>query len=272
MHRRKFLSASGCALISPVAGCINPEGTTVQIGEEISTSVADFSVQSFTVQQSVAYSGTVHSRIQNNRDTQYIIIGINVEEELGDVKEDLHTRFTLSLDGGVSEELNRRRISTENQSTLSEDMYLIYDVPRDPSLTGERLVFSALSTEYTWSISSLANSTGFTDYINSPPDPVINSVDIPSSVSSNDDEVTVGVTVLDDGNGNISMEEPLKLLIGSTKISGNKLFTAPVISGNTVTHSFKVPIYPDVGPDTETIRVNWGWDSISKDIEYRETS
>ena len=265
MHRRKFLSVTSCALLSPVAGCINPE--IAQIGERIDTSVSNLSVQTFRIQQSVAYSGVVHTRVRNNRDTQYLIIGVNVENKVEEVREDLHSRFALSLDKKNFEELGIRRVSTENRSTLPQDMYLIYDVDRNSSLENGEIIFSDRNTDYRWSVSDMVNSAGFDNYIENPPDPIIKSVDVPESISPDQNEVSVKVTVSDDGDESLSLKEPLKLLISSTKISGSKVFTAPVNSGDTVTRTFKIRAYPDKGSNTETIRVNWGWDSVSKDIE-----
>jgi len=73
------------------------------------------------------------------------IRGIDVKGNIEDIKSDLHTRFSLFLDGGLVEELERMRIPTENQPSLDEDMYLIYDVPRTPSLTDETLIFLVLT-------------------------------------------------------------------------------------------------------------------------------
>lgn len=84
------------------------------------------------------------------------------------------------------------------------------------------------------------------------------------------DNIELGVTISENSDGSVTANEPLKLLIGSTKTSGSSAYTAPVMSGQTVTRQFSVPVYPNQGSDTETVRVNWGRGSISKEVSIND--
>lgn len=269
MHRRKYLSVFGSTALGSLAGCINPNSFQ-SLGDEIEADVSTFTVQSFDIQQSVAYRGTVHQRIRNDQDTQYLIFGIDVEDEVEAVSRQLYDRFTLSLGGRIIEEIGRPRMATQNQSELERDMYLMYDVPRDTNINQGVLEFSDLNEVREWSIEEAVNNENLSQYVQNPPQPVVESFSAPESVPSDRDEIAVGVTV-SDGSDELSVREPLKLLISSTDISGSTAYTAPITTGKTTTYQFEVNAYPEVGPNTETLRLNWGQDSLSREVKIEET-
>jgi hypothetical protein len=268
MNRRKFLSTAGCTIFASVAGCIETGEETTKLGERIDERSANFTVQDFTVQQSIAYRGSVHSRVRNDADHQYMIFGVDIHSDVNNRK--IYDRFTMSINGKIREEIGVPRISTENQAELKRDMYLIYDVPRDLSLTDEHLKFSGLNRDYKWSLPDAVESEGLSTYVQNPPNPQIESFDVPDSISADEDSAEVEVTVSEDSSGIVDVKEPVKLLLGSTKTSGSSAYTATVKDGETNVHDFRVPIYPNQGPDVETIRLSWGQGSMSRDIPIQK--
>lgn len=142
MKRRRFISVAGCALFGSIAGCIDRQEVT-SFGERVNEQVASFTVQDFTIQQSIAYRGSVHPRIRNDEDTQYLIFGVDVEQDVENRA--IYDRFTLSTDGSINEELQVVRIPTDNQGELQQDMYLMYEASREASIIDERLKFSGLN-------------------------------------------------------------------------------------------------------------------------------
>lgn len=268
VKRRRYLSALGSVSAFSIAGCVNPDGFR-SLGDKVQADVGSFTMQNFTIQQSIAYRGSVHQRIRNERDTQYLIFGIDTVDNLEEVGEKLYDRFTLSLDGRIMEEIGRPRIATKNRSELENDMYLIYDVDRDTDIRQGILVFSDLNRDHEWSLDKLVNAENLSQYVRNPPDPTVKSFSTPNTIQMNKSQIIVDVTVSDRNDG-LSMEEPLKILIGSTDTSGSTAFTATATPGET-THQFNVRVYPKVGPNKETLRVNWGQDSISKEVEIEET-
>lgn len=267
MNRRKFLSVTGCVVSSSVAGCFETEENVTKLGETISEKSADFTVQDLNIQQSVAYRGSVHPRVRNDPNYQYVIFGVDIHSDVNNRK--IYDRFTVSTDGRINEELGVERIPTENLDELKRDLYLIYDVSKDSSLTDEHLKFSGLNTDYKWSLSDAINSEGMDEYVQNPPSPQVESFNVPNSMLRDQESLTVELTVSEDSDSEVTTEDPLKLLLSSTKISGRSAYTATVKTGETTTHDFQVPVYPNQGPDVETIRLNLGYESMSRDIEVR---
>jgi hypothetical protein len=264
MNRRKFLSTTGCTIFASVAGCIETEKEATKLGERINEKSANFTVQDFTVQQSIAYRGSVHSRVRNDADHQYMIFGVDIHSDVNNRK--IYDRFTMSINGKIREEIGVPRISTENQAELKRDMYLIYDVSRDISPTDEHLKFSGLNRDYKWSLPDAIESESLSTYVQNPPNPQIDSFNVPDSITADQDSAEVEVTVSEDSSGIVDVKEPVKLLLGSTKTSGSSAYTATVQGGETNVQDFRIPVYPNQGPDVETIRLSWGQGSMSRDI------
>lgn len=269
VNRRKFLSATGSTILASVAGCIKTRKKVIELGERINEKSANFTVQDLTIQQSVAYRGPVHSRVRNDPNHQYVIFGVDIHNDDVDNR-DMYDRFTMSVDGTTSEERGVQRISTKNQDKLKRDMYLIYDVSRDISPVGVHLKFSGLNRDYKWSLSDAVESEGLSEYVQNPPNPQIESFDVPSFITVDQDSMKVEVTISKGNSANIDVEEPMKLLLGSTKISGSSVYTATFRGGNTSVHDFQVPVYPNQGLNTETVRLNWGQGSMSEDVSIQE--
>jgi hypothetical protein len=270
MERRKFLLTTGSVICSLSAGCIEQgeQNQMVSLGELVNEDVTDFTISSFDVQQSVLYRGTAHPRIRNLKDKQYLVFGVDIEQEVSRSK--MYDRFFISDGSSIKEELERKRLPTKNRDKFTRDMYLLYKVPRDNSVLKESLLFEGLEERYEWSINKLAKSTDLIKYMENPPSPTVKSFDVPSSIDPKTNDATVTVTVSDTSNTEYEVREPMKLLLGSTKTSGRQAFTAPVKAGEVQTHRFSVPVYPDVGPNTETIRLSDGHDTITEKVPIEE--
>lgn len=269
MDRRTFVSLASGTAIGSVAGCIGPEEPALSLGDTVREQVANFTIKEFDIQQSVIYQGAVHPVVRNEKEHQYLIFGVDIVSNSEDVAAEIRGRFTLSLDDddAIIEGIDNRRISTRNQKDLSSDLYLLYPVSRDIPVGNATLRFSGTNKRYSWSIGDMIDSSELNNYVQNPPRPTVESMEIPDTVSKDSDTVTTTVAVTSDGSTERPVTEPLKMLLSSTKISGSTPFTAHHRKGQTTTHNFAVPIYPNQGPSRETIRLNAGSETISKTVQ-----
>lgn len=245
----------------------------MSLGDTVQERVANFIVQDFNVQQSVVSQGTPHAVVRNEKEQQYLIFGVDIiddTEDIEDLERKIRGRFTMSRGDEIVEEIDNKRISTRNQDDFGRDLYLIYPISRDGDVEESQLEFSGLNGTHRWSITEMISSSQLDDYIRNPPNPTVDSFSIPDSVSRNSDTVPVEVLISSDTESTAPVEESFKILASSARISGSIPFTIPYSRGGTLTHKITVPIYPTQGPREETIRLNWGRETLSETLDITE--
>lgn len=285
MKRRQFIAIAASIGAGSLSGCIdnrkrdttnqttpkqtpdiNPPDRPIRIDETVPTQYGSIRVTDFRAQQSIEIMGTVHRRVRNDREKQYLLFNFYVGNANGSPSELAETlREVLSLEIGVRS-LNPMPYESARTIDNEDEATIIFEVDRPLSnLETINLSYNTDEYQYDWSVQELSRTTGYEIYLENPPEFEVIDVTVLSDRSSSD-SVPVSVTVEEVSGNQFGTREEFNIKVGSTALTSSPVYKFTLSQGESVTREFEVNLFRTSG--TEDIRVDWGRDSVSKEYQH----
>ena len=268
MNRREFITASGGLAVASFAGCIEQENdNTIEIGQTVPTQDGSVRVTDFLAKQSVEVMGAVHRQVRNDPQTQYLLFNFYVGNSKGEpsqLVEELKNRLKLNNNGTEVPAIRQESALTIN----SEDEEVIIFPVEKPlhNLDSVNLIYAGPENKHQWRVGQISRTTAYESYLQNPPEVDVTSVRVLSDEAT-EDSVPINVTV-EEVSGNQFSQEEFNVKIGSTALSSSPVYSFTVREGTPQRRRVEVDLFKSSG--TETIRVSWVKDSVTRDFNHDE--